>query len=353
MANADSFLVAVCQIGAERALKHELTTNDPALRPAFARPGLVTFKSTALSIGPDFALQSVFARAFAAALGPAREVNEVIAIADRVRKERRDIRLRLHVFERDRHRPGEELPVSDENLEDGALARDLESRLRGAATDTFLEGTRAQSNDLVLDVIVAKDEPCFIGQHVHSALHSPFPGGRIPVEVPADAPSRAYRKVEEAIAWSGAPLKSGQIAVEVGSAPGGASLALLRRGLEVIGIDPGAMAEIVLADPRFRHLQSPVAAIATEDLPRRADWLLLDVNLAPQVALHSIRRLVAALRTHLRGVLFTLKLNDWEMAREVPDFLRRMEGMGLSEVRATQLPGNRQEIFAYGVMRRK
>jgi hypothetical protein len=95
---------------------------------------------------------------------------------------------------------------------------------------------------------------------------------------------------------------------------------------------------------RFRHLAVPVGALRRAALPGHVDWLLCDVNLAPQVALHALRRLVAALRRTLVGVLFTLKLNDWAMAAEVPALIERVAGMGLLRVRATQLPSHRQEI---------
>ena len=108
-------------------------------------------------------------------------------------------------------------------------------------------------------------------------------------------------------------------------------------------MDPG-----VLAMPGFRHLKIAVGELTVEQLPAHVDWLLLDVNLASQVAIHSVRGIVSSLRGSLRGVLFTLKLNDWAMAAKVPELLRRIGEMGMTEVRATQLPSNRQEIFAYG-----
>jgi hypothetical protein len=43
-----------------------------------------------------------------------------------------------------------------------------------------------------------------------------------------------------------------------------------------------------------------------------------------------------------------LKLNDWKLAAQVPSLLARVAGMGMLQVRATQLYSNRQEIFVYG-----
>lgn len=348
MPGTGHFLVATCQIGAERALKQEIAREHPSLRPAFARPGLVTFKDTAADaahpVGPGFALRSVFARTHAAALGPARSVDEVLVLARSVAGARG---LRLHVFARDTHRPGEEPPEAQAAAEARVAALREALLAAGGATLFPHPEPTARPRDHVLDVVVAEDEPHFVGHHLHGPDRSPWPGGHFPVEVPPEAPSRAYRKLEEALAASRAPVAAGHVAVEIGSAPGGAALALLRRGLTVVGVDPGAMAEVVRGAPGFRHLAIPVGELTRELLPPRVDWLLLDVNLAPQVALHAVRGVVSALRPSLRGVLFTLKLNDWAMAGEVPELLRRVAGMGLGDVRARQLPSNRQEIFVY------
>ena len=49
--------------------------------------------------------------------------------------------------------------------------------------------------------------------------------------MPAEAPSRAYAKIEEAIAWAQLPVRAGDVALEIGAAPGGAVMALARRGV--------------------------------------------------------------------------------------------------------------------------
>jgi len=87
------------------------------------------------------------------------------------------------------------------------------------------------------------------------------------------------------------------------------------------------------------------------DLPRDLHWVLMDVNLAPQVALITARRLAARPRPALLGVLLTLKLDDWRAVRHIPRLLQSIRAMGMDEVRATQLPSNRMEVFACGLTR--
>jgi 23S rRNA (cytidine2498-2'-O)-methyltransferase len=315
------FFFCAVNIGSERALKGELVRLRPEARPAFGRPGLVTFK-TPVPPAADFALEAVFARAHGLSIGPAADVEAVWAAARAVGA------TRLHLWDRAGG------PVRDDApFREGGL---------------FAPGSVAVPGEVVLDVACGPSE-MFVGHHVHRAGRSPWPGGFIPVALPPEAPSRAFAKLEEAIAWSGASPRRGEVALDIGSAPGGASYALLRRGLTVVGVDPGEMDPVVVGHPEFRHLRVAVGALRREDLPAGVSWLLVDVNLAPQVALHSIRRIVPMIRTSLRGAILTLKLNETRFAAEIPAFLTRVRELGLGEVRATQLPSNRQEICVVGL----
>ena len=69
MAVSSSYIFTVCQVGAEKALKDEISREHPDLRFAFSRPGFVTFKSLGAPLNEDFALKSVFARAYGLSLG--------------------------------------------------------------------------------------------------------------------------------------------------------------------------------------------------------------------------------------------------------------------------------------------
>ncbi len=328
------FVFAVCQLGAEPALKAEVAGRWPRWRFAYSRPGLVTWKADR-SVGANVALGAVFASAWGASIGKAVGVAEVPTAGP----------VGLHVFERDRAKPGDE----DETY--GALAQAVRAEIVAAAPAGRFVEPRVGGH--VLDVIVAPGEPLWLGFHAHGGAHSPHPGGRVPLVLPPEAPSRAWLKLEEALAWSRLPLQRGHVAVEIGSAPGGASWALVTRGLTVVGVDPGAMDARVLAAPGFSHVQVPLGDLRREQLPARVDWLLMDVNLAPQVALHAVKRIVSTVKSTLRGVIFTLKLNDWTMAAEVPALLERVAGMGLTGVRATQLASNRREICVVATRRKK
>jgi len=311
------FVFATCLPGVEPALKLDVARARPELRFAYSRPGLVTFKS-ARAVPPDDPPGSVFAhvwgRSIGAASDPASAALQLAALGA----------TRVHVF-----------------------AREPEAATDLAPWQALGPGGPAALGELVADVIVGPPgEPAWLGVHRHDAFRLPQPGGAIAVEVPAEAPSRAYAKIEEAIAWAGLPVARGQIALEIGAAPGGAVLALARRGLEVWGVDTGELAPAVLALPGVHHVAKKVGALRWEELPPRVDWLLVDVNLAPQVALHEIARLMPRLKPTLLGAVFTLKLNDWTFVAELPVLVERIRQMGLPDVRMRHLPSNRREICA-------
>lgn len=326
-------------------LKREVAARRPDLRFAFSRPGLTTFKLTQPS--SDQSNPSSFARAFGHSLGRATDVSDALKLADGLGA----APLRLHVFERDPDAPAEE---RDPKLA-GSRARALESELRAAAPSRFLEGLQAAPGDLVLDVITAASEHpadgIFLGWHRSDRSRGPWPGGVPAAVIPPTAPSRAWAKIEEAIAWSGLVPAPGQVAVELGSAPGGASYALLERGLHVHGVDPGAMSPLVLSyvgrgGNRFVHHAKPAAEVDRRELPRRIDWLASDVNLAPMVALKYVERFVALAHGGLRGAFITLKLNDDGVFQALPRLIDRVQRLGARELRITQLPSHRSELVA-------
>ncbi|MFT3928228.1 MAG: hypothetical protein QM778_37210 [Myxococcales bacterium] len=342
-----SFIFTLCQRGAEPALKAEFARIAPDYRPAFQRPGLVTFKLPQPA-APELALSSVFARAYGLSLGSVTDVASVAAaIADLPKP------LCLHVVEPDRYRPDEEPP----GVELGAHAREVEAELRAALPEAFTPSPIATAKQLVLTVMSSPGEPLTLGVHRHARGRCPYPGGRFPIVVPSESPSRAYAKIEEAIVTFGLPVRAGDVALEIGAAPGGATYALLQRGVTVNGVDPADMEPSVMAfegpqRARLTHHAVPVAALTREMLPAHVDWLLLDVHLAPQVALRSARRMASWYRKSLLGAVLTLKLNDWSFADQVDSFLQQAQEMGLQEPRAKQFVSHRQELAVVGLTSR-
>ncbi len=149
------------------------------------------------------------------------------------------------------------------------------------------------------------------------------PGGFAKLNLPPHAPSRAYLKLQEVAEAFALPFKKGQLAVEAGSAPGGAVAYLLERGLRVTGIDRGEMDARVTANPRYVHLKKSLSQTTPAAILARGpiDWWLLDINASPAKGWSQVQRLLLAAPPRL-GAVLTLKLGSAEAYAEAKDVFR-------------------------------
>lgn len=351
MSDQPQFLFMTCQVGAEPTLKSEMARYRPNFRFAYSRPGFLTFKLPEKHhLADDFELHSVFARAYGFSLGkvavdddPASAVAEVWRLAGE-----RPFKA-LHVWPRDRLAPGErgyEVGQTDES-------RAAEIMLRAAAPAKFdaLHKKRiTQPGDLVLDVIVIDPKLWWVGYHRAGSPASRRAGGLYDdIELPYEAVSRAYLKMEESLRWSKLPVRKGDHAAEIGCAPGGSCQALLKRGLLVTGIDPAEMHPAVLDHPNFRHLQMRGGDVKRREF-RDVRWLMTDMNVTPTYTLDTVEGIVTHREVNIEGLLLTLKLLSWEYAEHIPEFVARVQSWGYDHVQCTQLQHNRRE-FCLAAMR--
>jgi 23S rRNA (cytidine2498-2'-O)-methyltransferase len=165
----------------------------------------------------------------------------------------------------------------------------------------------------------------------------------MPLELPPEAVSRAWLKMEEALRWSQLPILPGAKCAEIGSAPGGATQALLARGCHVVGIDPAAMAPAVLEHPRFTHIRRRVVQVRRREF-RSVRWLMADMNVAPHYTLDAVEGIVTYREVNIRGMLLTLKLFEWQLADQLPECIERVRGWGYNRVQVRQLAHHRQEV---------
>lgn len=352
MSVPSSFIFTACQIGAERAVKTEIARNWPDFRFAFSRPGFLTFKlSVGQALDDDFNLRSVFARSYGFSLGKTvastvgERVGEMARLAGGWRYDK------LHVFERDAAAPGDhgfepQLTAAAEEAE-----ADIRRNWPADTPPLPVLPPLAKAGQLVLDCVLVEPGEWWIGYHRASGWASRRPGGFSRLKLPEDAVSRAWLKMEEALRWSRLPIERGDQASELGCSPGGSSQALLRRGLNVIGVDPANVHPSLLADPGFRHIRKRAGDVRRSEFGT-VKWLFADMNVAPQYTLDAVEAVATSRRVHLRGLLMTLKLLEWSFADEVPDYLARIRSWGFPYVRARQLQYNRQEICVVALRRK-
>ena len=71
---------------------------------------------------------------------------------------------------------------------------------------------------------------------------------------------------------------------------------------------------------------------------------MVDINVAPAYTLDMVESIARHPQVHLQGVLMMLKLLDWQLAADIPQWLERVRSWGFRDARARQLQFNRQEI---------
>jgi 23S rRNA (cytidine2498-2'-O)-methyltransferase len=249
------------------------------------------------------------------------------------------------VWQRDARVPGDRgfepgiTPLAGEIAAAIAAAKPAE----GCGESDLIINRKARPGDLVLDCVVVEPGEWWVGRHRAASVPARFPGGVCVTPTPADVVSRAFWKMREALAWSQLPVKMGDRCAEIGSAPGGSSQALLEAGLQVVGIDPADMDESLADHPHFTHVRKRAADMKRREF-RGVRWLMADSNVAPKHTLDTVEAIVTNGQVHVRGMLLTLKLLDWQLAAMIPEYLARIRSWGFGYVRARQLSFNRQEI---------
>ena len=332
-------------MGAEPALKAELARLHADWHFAFSRPGFLTFK---LPLGADASDvgggQLVFARSWGTSLGKATAADDAEraqALWQLVDGRSFD---RLHVWPRDT------LAVGQRGFEPAVTpaAREVAQQLIASAPQALFKtgataATEARPGENVLDVVIVEPNEWWIGTHRAQHKAACWPGGIFDELLPESAVSRAYLKMRESLAWSNFPLRHGDAWTELGCAPGGASQALLERGAHVLGVDPAEVDPRVATHANFSHLKMRGADVRRRTF-RGIRYLAADLNVAPELTLATVEDIVTHSSVEITGVLLTLKLLEWSLANNIPEYLARVRGWGYPDVRARQLSHNRQEF---------
>lgn len=122
------------------------------------------------------------------------------------------------------------------------------------------------------------DEHLLLGS---AECSSPFPNGELDfLEDREGPPSRAYRKLWEALELAGKMPGSGDRCLDAGASPGGWTWVLANLGAKVISIDRAALDPSVASRPNVTYRSHDAFTLRPEDIGS-VDWLFSDLICYP------------------------------------------------------------------------
>lgn len=322
------FIFALTNTGTERALKREVEAMGLGWRLSYQRPGFVSFKPS--SEGERFSLDALD-------FGVACARRLCLSLGKQTTRDEAERAIRQHPAWRDG--PIHRVRLVDRRIE----------HAEGNPT------ARPRAGECVGTVVELGPEEFWVGLHLHGRFISPDPGGDGALVMPADSPSRAWLKLEEATRFFGLEFSARDLVVELGCAPGGVVLALLRRGVSVIGVDPANMADVVTSHAVteraqgtsgrswFYHCRKPAALASKRDLGAGVTWFMSDMNQSPTVVLKECARF-CQMCPSIHSALITLKLTDLSQIAERAQWCDTLTQMGFKTIRIQQLGVHNREF---------
>lgn len=154
-----------------------------------------------------------------------------------------------------------------------SLLKTLQSTCPPSSSGTTLVQVTTLSPERGFISIARPDEVARCGASLsrHPAGYLAIPDDKLP-------PSRAFKKLREAIEVFQLSVRRGQTAVDLGASPGGWTYVLAQHGLHITAVDRSPLAPALQRDRRV----SFVAGNAfTWHPPRPVDWLVCDVITTP------------------------------------------------------------------------
>lgn len=294
------FILCLTVPGNENHLKVEVEKRFPFLRPSFQKKNFISFKSD-------------------------REIN-----LEDLKKFDFLFSLRTTLF-------SEKLPSFTQESKDHFIEVNGELNL--------VQGDISCENEIVRNIYKLSDKEYWIGWHKHQKNMNGHPFSCPNITQPENSPSRAYLKIAEALVLKNININNTQI-LELGSAPGGASMRMLELGAKVIGIDPGAMDEIILDNPAFTHILESVQKVNSSDLPEKIDWLVNDMNIPFEQSIEESLRLMKLRARSIQGAFITIKLSNPRILKKCMAYVDKMRRQ-FKEVDCLQLPSHKKEFLLF------
>lgn len=237
----------------------------------------------------------------------------------------------------------------------------LAGRLQGVAREWLRWGERlhpgvrkwerkpekllAGGKGMVFQLLLCR-EGLWVSGAAAGALTSGVPGGRYRMKMDAEAPSRSYLKMEEALCRLGIEPVEGERVIDLGAAPGGWTYAFAKRGCWVTAVDNGPLRLSSAAVRRVEHLHRDGLTFKVPPHLPPVDWLVGDMLIPPGKAFGVLKYWVGG--RHCRRLVLNIKLPQEQPLPALMPILEWLKGRGRFEVR--QLYHDRREVTVFGVL---
>lgn len=166
---------------------------------------------------------------------------------------------------------------------------------------------------------------------------SPFPNGEFEFDEDREGPpSRAYRKLWEALILAGKRPEAGEKCVDAGASPGGWTWALANLGAEVTAIDRADLEPRIASLPNVKVMRHDAFTLRPEDFGK-TDWVCSDVICYPPALYAWIQKWLES--GLARNFICTIKMQGAEFDRNTTELFASIPGS-----RVVHLWHNRHEL---------
>jgi 23S rRNA (cytidine2498-2'-O)-methyltransferase len=166
---------------------------------------------------------------------------------------------------------------------------------------------------------------------------SPWPGGVAPINEDRRPPSRAYRKLLEALAQMNASIQRGETVVDLAASPGGWTFIALESGATAVAVDRSPLADELMNHRRLKFVQGDAFKFAPE---APVDWMIADIAAFPERTLELVKRWLS--EGWCRRLVATVKFTGTENYAALEEFKEALSSLA-DDFRIRKLLENKNE----------
>ncbi|WP_412470224.1 MULTISPECIES: SAM-dependent methyltransferase [unclassified Halobacteriovorax] len=315
------FIFICTNPGNEILLKEEVKNFYPEFTFSFSKKGFVTFKNTGVVY--DLKTISQLQLTFATRCGIFYGKSKPETIVEDVKSSGLDIdNFMIHSF-----------AIGCETDFDAEAAFGREVNAYSAEGKT------------VIDLISLGPDEIWFGAHSVASGCTRYPNSMVEVDVPENTVSKGYLKLAQIVKLYAVKLFKGDLWLDFGCAPGGASQFLLNEGCKVVGIDPAKIDPSLANNKNFSHIKRSVQDLSHEDLPEEVRWIHADININPKQSIKEVLRLAKKYNRTLKGVIFTVQVVKMEYIENIESFEDQFYDWGFNNIISRQVPSHKKEYI--------